>query len=74
MSRADRFVFNPSLIWLPFGKGNPDGLTFPVEPTFAKRGIDFAQSAAVEIEAVHKQVQAADGHWYGCEYLVIAAR
>jgi hypothetical protein len=43
---------------VPFGKGNPDDLTFPVEPTFAKQGIDFAQSAAMEIEAEHKRVQA----------------
>jgi sulfide:quinone oxidoreductase len=72
MSPADRFVFNPSLIWLPFGKRNPDEITFPVEPTFAKRGIEFVRSAAVEIDAEHKRVQAAGGQWYGYDYLVIA--
>ena len=50
MSPADRFVFNPSLIWLPFGKRDAEDLTFPVEPTLARRGIGFVRSAAVEID------------------------
>ncbi len=72
MSPADRFVFNPSLIWLPFGKRNAEDLTFPVGPTFAKRGIEFVRSAAVEIDAEHRRVRAADAQWYGYDYLVIA--
>ena len=41
ISPADRFLFNPGLIWLPFGKRDPQDITFPVEPTFARYGIDF---------------------------------
>ena len=72
LSPGDRFVFNPSLIWLPFGKRNPDDVTFPVEPTFAHHGIGFVNSAAVEIDADHKRVRAATGAWYGYDYLVVA--
>jgi sulfide:quinone oxidoreductase len=72
MSPGDRFVFNPSLIWLPFGKRKAEDITFPVEPTFAEHGIDFVNSAAVEIDADHKRVRATTGTWYDYDYLVIA--
>jgi sulfide:quinone oxidoreductase len=72
LSPADRFVFNPSLIWLPFGKRNPEDITFPVGPTFEAHGIDFVHSAAVEIDANHQRVRAATGAWYDYDYLVVA--
>jgi sulfide:quinone oxidoreductase len=28
VSASDRFLFNPSLIWLPFGKRSPHDITF----------------------------------------------
>jgi sulfide:quinone oxidoreductase len=72
LSPSDRFVFNPSLIWLPFGKRNPQDITFPVGPTFDKHGVEFVNSAAVEIDADHKQVRAASGTWYDYDYLIVA--
>jgi hypothetical protein len=36
-------MFNPSLIWLPFGKRHPADITFPLAPTFESHGIDFVQ-------------------------------
>jgi sulfide:quinone oxidoreductase len=72
LSPSDRFVFNPSLIWLPFGKRNPQDITFPVGPTFEKHGVEFVNSAAVEIDADHKRVRAASGTWYDYDYLIVA--
>src|SRR5919197_2433243 len=72
ISPRKRFVFNPSLIWLPFGKRNPQDITFPVEPTLARHGVDFVHSAATAIEPDGKRVQTTDGTWYGYDYLVIA--
>ncbi|HEU5268940.1 MAG TPA: FAD-dependent oxidoreductase [Jatrophihabitans sp.] len=72
MSPTDEFVFNPSLIWLPFGARDAGDITFPVEPTFAKHGIEFVHSAAVEIDADHRRVRAATGDWYDYDYLVVA--
>jgi sulfide:quinone oxidoreductase len=72
LSPADRFVFNPSLIWLPFGKRNPEDITFPVAPTFEEHGVDFVHSAAVEIDVDGKRVRAASGAWYDYDYLVVA--
>src|SRR5215472_13800366 len=34
VSASDRFLFNPSLIWLPFGKRSPADITFPLAPVF----------------------------------------
>ncbi|MCC5299753.1 NAD(P)/FAD-dependent oxidoreductase, partial [Staphylococcus aureus] len=33
---SDRFLFNPSLIWLPFGKRKAKDITFKLAPTFDK--------------------------------------
>jgi sulfide:quinone oxidoreductase len=72
VSPSDVFVFNPSLIWLPFGKRAPADVTFPVEPTFAEHGIDFVHAAATQIDPDHKRVQTTDGAWLSYDYLVIA--
>jgi sulfide:quinone oxidoreductase len=72
LSPSERFLFNPSLIWLPFGKRSAEDITFPVEPTFAEHGIDFVNAAAVELDPDHHRVLAGDGQWYGYDYLVIA--
>src|SRR5438552_3599069 len=46
ISAEDRFVFNPSLIWLPFGKRSAEDITFPVALTFEEHGIDFLHAEA----------------------------
>jgi sulfide:quinone oxidoreductase len=71
ISPGDRFVFNPSLIWLPFGKRSPEDITFPVEPTFAEHGIDFVRAAATEIDPDRQIVQTSASS-YTYDYLVIA--
>ena len=43
--RAD-FTFIPSLIWLPFGMREPEDVTFPLAPMYAKQGIRFINEAA----------------------------
>jgi sulfide:quinone oxidoreductase len=72
ISPSDRFLFNPSLIWLPFGKRSPQDITFPVAPTFARHGVEFVNTAAAAIDPDGKRVQTAGGTWYGYDYLVIA--
>ena len=72
ISPSDRFLFNPSLIWLPFGKRDPQDITFPVEPTLARYGVQFVHAAAAAIDPDGKRVQTADGVWYDYDYLVVA--
>lgn len=71
ISASDTFLFNPSLIWLPFGKRTPADITFPLAPTFESNGVEFVHAAATSIDPVGKTVTANDTT-YGFDYLVIA--
>jgi len=71
VSASDRFVFNPSLIWLPFGKRRPADITFPLAPTFEDHGIEFTHAEATAIDLAAQKVTAATGV-YAYDYLVIA--
>ncbi len=71
ISPSDQFVFNPSLIWLPFGKRTAADLTVPVAPPFEEHGIDFVHAAATGIDVEQKLVRTASAA-YRYDYLVIA--
>ncbi|HEX6196567.1 MAG TPA: FAD-dependent oxidoreductase [Jiangellaceae bacterium] len=71
VSASRRFVFNPSLIWLPFGKRRPQDISFPVGPTLERHDVDFVHATATSIDPVAKRVQTTDGA-YDYDYLVIA--
>jgi NADH dehydrogenase FAD-containing subunit len=71
VSASDRFLFNPSLIWLPFGKRNAAGITFPLEPTFDAHGIEFVHAEVTAIDPAARTV-ATTGGSYEYDYLVVA--
>jgi len=71
VSASDRFLFNPSLIWLPFGKRRPQDISFPLAPTFESHQVDFVHAAATRIDPAAQQVETARGT-YRYDYLVIA--
>jgi len=71
VSASDRFLFNPSLIWLPFGKRNAAGITFPLEPVFDAHQITFVHAEATAIDPAGRTVTTAGGS-YGYDYLVVA--
>lgn len=70
---ADRelFVFNPSLIWLPFGDRARAGISFALAPTFARRGVRFVHAAATAIDPDGHQVETTEGT-FDYDYLVVA--
>jgi sulfide:quinone oxidoreductase len=72
ISPSDRFVFNPSLIWLPFGKRRPADITFGVEPTLERHGIGFVHAAATAIDPEARTVTVDGDGLYAYDYLVIA--
>ena len=71
VSQSDEFIFNPSLIWLPFGKRRPSDLSFPLAPTFDTHGIDFVHAAATGLDLAGKKVMTSSAT-YDYDYLVIA--
>jgi sulfide:quinone oxidoreductase len=72
LSASDQFLYNPSLIWLPFGVRRADQITFPVAPTFEQHQVEFVHSPATEINPVAKKVSAENGRQYDYDYLVVA--
>jgi len=71
VSASDRFLFNPSLIWLPLGKRNAADITFALEPTFDAHQIEFVHAEATAIDPAARTVTTTS-HSYGYDYLVIA--
>src|SRR3974390_196917 len=71
VSASDRFLFNPSLIWLPFGKRRPDDIPFPLAPTFESHGVDFVHGEATALDLDGRKVTTTSGT-YEYDYLVIA--
>ena len=71
VSKSDRFQFNPSLIWIPFGKRTVRQVTFPVAETFASHDVGFVHAEATSIDPQSRRVESSQGvHEY--DYLVIA--
>ena len=71
VSASQRFLFNPSLIWLPFGKRGPGDITFPLEPVFDAHQVGFVHAEATAIDPAAWTVTTAGGS-YGYDYLVVA--
>ncbi len=71
VAASDRFLFNPSLIWLPFGKRRPEDITFPLAPTFETHDVDFVHATATRIDPAAKRVETTLGE-YDYDFLVIA--
>ena len=72
VSDRDYFLFNPSLIWLPFGARIAGNVTFKVGPTFERAGVHFIQSAARKINPESKNVELENNSNINYDYLVIA--
>jgi sulfide:quinone oxidoreductase len=71
VSASDQFLFNPSLIWLPFGKRTPADITFPLAPTFDSHGVEFVHAEATRVDLAAKKVTTTTAA-YEYDYLVIA--
>ncbi|HEX6255156.1 MAG TPA: FAD-dependent oxidoreductase [Euzebyales bacterium] len=71
VSASDHFLFNPSLIWLPFGERTAEDITFPVSPTLESHDVHFVHGAATAIDPPAKAVETTAGP-FTYDYLVIA--
>ena len=71
VSATERFLFNPSLIWLPFGKRSAADITFPLRPVFEANGVGFVHAEATAIDPAARTVTTTSGR-YNYDYLVIA--
>jgi sulfide:quinone oxidoreductase len=72
ISPSERFLFTPSLIWVPFGKRTLDDITFPVAPTLHDKGVNVVPESAVSIDPVSKVVLTDSGSRWTYDFLVVA--
>jgi NADH dehydrogenase FAD-containing subunit len=71
VSKSDRFLFAPSLIWIPFGKRKVKDVVFPLAETFESHGVDFIHAEATRIDAAANLVQTSHGE-VSYDYLIVA--
>jgi len=72
ISPTDRFLFTPSLIWVPFGKRSLEQISFRVDHTLEAHGVEFVHDAATAIDPIAKTVTTRSGPAYSYDYLVVA--
>ena len=65
------FTFIPSLIWVPFRGRDPQDVTFPLAPIYARKGIRFINEAAEKIDLPAHTVTTASGEELAYDRLFI---
>ncbi len=71
VSKSDEFLFNPSFIWIPFGKRTVKDVTFPIAHTFESHHVHFVHGEATRIDPAAKTVETTKGP-FTWDYLVVA--
>jgi NADH dehydrogenase FAD-containing subunit len=71
VSKSERFQFNPSFIWIPFGKRTASEVVFPLAHTFESHNVEFVHGEATKIDPESQKVETSRGT-YDYDYLVIA--
>lgn len=73
ISPSAKFLYVPSLIWVPFGARKVSDISFALEPVLAKRGISFLQDRGVRVLADRNVVVTEKNGEVAYDYLVVAA-
>lgn len=71
IDKSDKFLFMPSLIWVPFKRRNIEDITIPKGEIFKKRGIDFVLAEALHVYPKLQTVTTTAGDFH-YDHLVIA--
>lgn len=72
ISPSKRFLYVPSLIWVPFGLRKVKDISFDIEPVFTKRGVEYFNDEAVSVDPAGKTVATAKNGQIAYDYLVVA--
>jgi sulfide:quinone oxidoreductase len=63
ISKSDKFLFVPSLIWVPFGRRKPKDITFDLAPVLEVHGVEFVLDEATRVDTLAQRVQTAKGSY-----------
>ena len=72
LDRRPDFTFIPSLVWLPFGKRQPEDITFPLAPMYERKGVEFHSTAATGFDLENRVVHTEDGPDISYDKLMLA--
>jgi len=71
VNSIDYFQFVPSNPWVAVGWRERDGITMPIGPALARKGIDFIAQRVTRIDAEGNALELLDGTRLAYDYLVI---
>jgi sulfide:quinone oxidoreductase len=71
LDKKERFVFIPSLIWVPFGWREVEDISFALGPALERHGIEFRQTTVERIEPRRQVVTTREGE-ISYDYLLVA--
>ncbi len=71
LAPTSRFLFIPSLIWVPFGIREIEDVSFDVRPMYDKKGVEFIEGAATRIDLDEDTVRSTVGD-LEYDYLIVA--
>ncbi|GAA4318261.1 FAD-dependent oxidoreductase [Pontixanthobacter gangjinensis] len=71
IDKSPLFLFIPSLIWVPFGRREVRDISFKKDAILAKKGVDFMQAEAIEVDTTNQVIKTNKGDVY-YDQLVIA--
>lgn len=72
ISPAARFLYTPSLIWVPFGLRKVENITFETRPVLEKRGVEFLNESALRVDPERNVVVCERSGELYYDYLVVA--
>jgi len=72
ISPSEKFLYVPSLIWVPFGRRKVEDITFPLRPLLERKGINFINDTAVKINPRENTLQTRENGEIKYDFLVIA--
>ena len=72
ISDSPTFHFVPSNPWVPPKWRTPEELKIELAPVFKKKGIEFIQKAATQVDPENNKIELDDGSAVEYDYLIIA--
>ena len=72
ISRADDFVYIPSLIWVPFGWREISDISIPVKPILDRHGVRFIKADVTRVDPENNTVVTSEGE-VSYDYLLVAS-
>lgn len=72
ISPSKKFLYVPSLIWVPFGRRKLEDIRFDIEPVLNRKGVSFLQDRGTKVRPEDNVVETANNGDISYDYLVVA--